>query len=163
MRGRAVFFLVGLTAVVAYSIGRRDPPVAKPAVAPVVSQPQPIRAKPVALTSAVENNSSPLGQTTQSVPAPALRPACQESAFDKKRIGEAVLTAAAIAAIIIKTSRDQYYATGHPCAGPDDLMRNGRACRTRSAYSRPGGAAPLCYPSDVTSSMIEAYQNTASR
>ena len=163
MRGRAVFFLVGLTAVVAYSIGRQDPPVAKSAVVPVVSQPQPIRAKPVALTSAVENNSSPLGQTTQSVPAPALRPASQESAVDKKRIGEAVLTAAAIAAIIIKTSRDQYYATGHPCAGPDDLMRNGRACRTRSAYSRPGGAAPLCYPSDVTSSMIEAYQKAASR
>jgi hypothetical protein len=26
-------------------------------------------------------------------------------------------------------------------------MRNGRACGGRSAYSRPGGAAPLCYPS----------------
>lgn len=48
--------------------------------------------------------------------------------------------------------------------GPDDSMRNGRACGGRSAYSRPGGAAPLCYPSDVTAAMIGAYrQRTASR
>jgi hypothetical protein len=32
----------------------------------------------------------------------------------------------------------------------DDTMRNGRACGGRSAHSRPGGAAPLCYPIDVT-------------
>src|SRR6185312_15212693 len=50
------------------------------------------------------------------------------------------LTAAAIAAILVQASRDQYHATGRPCACPDDLMRNGRACGGRSAYSRPGGA-----------------------
>ena len=37
-------------------------------------------------------------------------------------------------------------------------MRNGRACGSRSAYSRPGGAAPLCDPSDVTPVMIESYK-----
>jgi hypothetical protein len=37
-------------------------------------------------------------------------------------------------------------------------MRNGRACGGRSAYSRPGGAAPLCYPTDVTAAMIDAYR-----
>jgi hypothetical protein len=43
-------------------------------------------------------------------------------------------------------------------------MRNGRACGGRSAYSRPGGASPLCYPSDVPAAMIETYlQRTASR
>jgi hypothetical protein len=43
-------------------------------------------------------------------------------------------------------------------------MRNGRACGGRSAYSRPGGASPLCYPGDVTTAMIESYrQRIASR
>jgi hypothetical protein len=68
------------------------------------------------------------------------------------------LTAAAIAAILIKASRDQYHATGRPCACPDDTMRNGRACGGRSAHSRPGGATPLCYPGDVTAEMIDAYR-----
>jgi hypothetical protein len=43
-------------------------------------------------------------------------------------------------------------------------MRNGRVCGGRSAYSRPGGAAPFCYPSDVTAAMIESYrQRVAAR
>jgi TPR repeat protein len=41
---------------------------------------------------------------------------------------ETALTAAAIAVIIVKASRDEYYATGHPCACPDDVTRNGRSC-----------------------------------
>jgi hypothetical protein len=28
-----------------------------------------------------------------------------------------------------------------------------------SAYSRPGGAAPLCYVSDVPAAMIEQYRS----
>jgi hypothetical protein len=86
------------------------------------------------------------------------------AAPDTKRKVETVLTAAAIAAIIVQASRDQYHATGRPCACPDDTARNGSACGGRSAYSRPGGAAPLCYPSDVTAAMIESYrQGHASR
>jgi hypothetical protein len=73
---------------------------------------------------------------------------------DTKRKVEVALTAAAIAAIIVQASRDQYHAGGRPSACPDDTMQNGRACGGRSAYSRPGGAAPLCYPSDVTAAMI---------
>jgi hypothetical protein len=78
---------------------------------------------------------------------------------DTKRKVEAALTAAAIAAIIVQASRDQYHVGGRPCACPDDAMRNGRACGGRSAYSRPGGASPLCYPSDVTAVMISNYRN----
>jgi hypothetical protein len=33
-------------------------------------------------------------------------------------------------------------------------MRNGRACGARGAYSRPRGAAPKCYPGDITEAMI---------
>lgn len=39
------------------------------------------------------------------------------------------------------------YSGSCPC--PYSVDRRGRRCGARSAYSRPGGAAPLCYPSDV--------------
>jgi hypothetical protein len=63
-----------------------------------------------------------------------------------------------IAKAIIQQSRQEYYATGHPCACPDDVMRNGRRCGNVSAYVRPGGAEPLCYVSDVTKGMIDTYR-----
>src|SRR5207302_8474121 len=99
-------------------------------------------------------SSSPTPSTKADLPDQPVR-------LDNKRKVEAALTAAAIAAIIIQASRDQYHAGGRPCACHNDTMRNGRACGGRSAYSRPGGAAPLCYPSDVTAAMIEAYRRTA--
>ena len=46
---------------------------------------------------------------------------------------------------------------------PDDLTRNGRRCGANSAYSRPGGASPKCYPSDVTTAEIEEYRSRATR
>ena len=48
------------------------------------------------------------------------------------------------------------YSGNCPC--PDSVMRNGRRCGGRSAYSRPGGESPLCYRSDVTPQMIEEYR-----
>ena len=35
------------------------------------------------------------------------------------------------------------------CACPYSLMYNGRKCGGQSAYSKPGGYSPLCYPKDV--------------
>jgi hypothetical protein len=67
------------------------------------------------------------------------------------------LSSSAIALLIIQQSRSAYYATGYPCACPDDLMRNGRRCGERSAHSRPGGAAPKCYPNDVTAEDIKHF------
>jgi hypothetical protein len=63
-----------------------------------------------------------------------------------------------IAAAIVQESRQAYYATGHPCACPEDLARNGSRCGGRSAYSRPGGASPKCYASDVTPGEIADYR-----
>lgn len=40
------------------------------------------------------------------------------------------------------------YSGNCPC--PYNTMRNGRRCGKRSAYSRPGGANPLCYKSDIS-------------
>jgi hypothetical protein len=68
------------------------------------------------------------------------------------------LTDQQIAERIIQESRQAYYATGHPCACPDDPARNGSRCGGRSAYSRPGGAEPKCYPQDVTKAEIDAYR-----
>jgi hypothetical protein len=59
---------------------------------------------------------------------------------------------------IIQESIANYRATGHPCACPYDTARNGSSCGRRSAYSRPGGAEPLCYPSDVTDGMVADWK-----
>lgn len=47
------------------------------------------------------------------------------------------------------------YSGNCPC--PYNRMRNGRSCGGNSAYSKPGGASPLCYPSDVSQAMIDRY------
>lgn len=47
------------------------------------------------------------------------------------------------------------YSGNCPC--PYNRMRNGRSCGGNSAYSKPGGRAPICYPQDVTAAMIEAF------
>ncbi|RSC31579.1 SH3 domain-containing protein [Agrobacterium sp. FDAARGOS_525] len=44
------------------------------------------------------------------------------------------------------------------CACPYSTDRRGRRCGNRSAYSKPGGYAPICFAQDVTKSMIEAYR-----
>lgn len=47
---------------------------------------------------------------------------------------------------------------GYPssCPCPYSIDRAGRRCGARSAYSRPGGYAPLCYPGDITAAMVRA-------
>jgi hypothetical protein len=44
------------------------------------------------------------------------------------------------------------------CPCPYNVDRAGRQCGARSAYSRPGGASPLCYPSDVSQKMVDEYR-----
>jgi len=61
---------------------------------------------------------------------------------------------------IIQQSIAAYNATGHPCACPYQTDRAGHSCGRRSAYSRPGGAAPLCYAEDVTSGMVSDWRRT---
>lgn len=48
------------------------------------------------------------------------------------------------------------YSGSCPC--PYNSARNGTQCGRRSAYSRPGGASPLCYPRDITDDMLRAYK-----
>jgi len=48
------------------------------------------------------------------------------------------------------------YSGSCPC--PYNQARNGSACGKRSAWSRPGGYAPLCYPSDISDKMVEQFR-----
>jgi hypothetical protein len=160
MRGGTIFTLLGITAAVAYSVGRQNVPTSSAPVAVMNSSPTEV--KPLAFSGPVAQAPSPI----PSSPAPSPKADLPDKSVrsDTKRKVEVALTAAAITAIIIQASRDQYHAGGRPCACPDDRARNGSACGGRSAYSRPGGAAPLCYPGDVPAAMIEAYrQRAASR
>lgn len=44
------------------------------------------------------------------------------------------------------------------CPCPYNRASNGSRCGGRSAYSRPGGASPICYAGDVTEAMIQAFR-----
>jgi len=57
---------------------------------------------------------------------------------------------------IIKESIEQYPGN---CPCPYNIARNGSSCGRRSAYSRAGGYAPICYESDVTSEMIKEWRD----
>jgi hypothetical protein len=52
------------------------------------------------------------------------------------------------------------YSGNCPC--PYNTTASGRRCGGNSAYSRPGGRSPICYPSDV-SEAISAIVNAATR
>lgn len=65
-------------------------------------------------------------------------------------------TDAEIKQAIIKESIAAYRGN---CPCPYNVDRAGRRCGARSAYSRPGGASPICYDKDVTQAMIDNYRN----
>jgi len=64
-------------------------------------------------------------------------------------------TDAAIAQEIISSSIASYSGS---CPCPYNTDRAGRSCGRRSAYSRPGGASPICYSNDVTKKMIDDHR-----
>jgi hypothetical protein len=124
-------------------------------------KPQPARsAAPLSIVPPVQGQQTvrvaPSPQATQVASAPAAPSSPAPS--NAKRTAE-ILTAATIAALIVAESRRAYHDRGKPCACPDDSMRNGRACGSRSAYSRPGGSSPLCYPTDVSEAMIRSFRS----
>ena len=44
------------------------------------------------------------------------------------------------------------------CPCPYSVDRAGRMCGRRSAYSKPGGASPICFQEDVTAKMVVDYR-----
>ena len=69
-------------------------------------------------------------------------------------------TDAEIRQILVNQSIARYSGS---CACPYNTDRGGRRCGGRSAYSRPGGASPLCYPTDVSAAAAEAYRARTER
>ena len=45
------------------------------------------------------------------------------------------------------------------CPCPYSITASGSKCGKRSAYSKPGGYAPICYSEDVTPAMISSYKH----
>ena len=81
-------------------------------------------------------------------------------AADQEQKKRSLMTDAAVMAAVIAGSIAAYKAMGKPCACPSDTMKNGRACGGNSAYSRPGGFKPLCFPTDVTADIIATWRAT---
>lgn len=48
------------------------------------------------------------------------------------------------------------YSGSCPC--PNYTDRAGRRCGARSAWSRPGGQAPKCYPDDISDAELAAWR-----
>jgi hypothetical protein len=167
MRGWAKLVLLGITALGAYSVGRQSAPASNASIA-AVSVPSPPAAKPVAFVA-------PRRLLRQPRPRPhlvlRLQPLRPVSPIRLRLLISQRLPRSSGRSRLPDRRRhrgdhrpSKPRTTGRPCACPDDTARNGRACGGRSTYSRPGGAAPLCYPSDVTAAMIDGYrQRQASR
>jgi len=78
-------------------------------------------------------------------------------------IGGLVLSAASAqsdAQVKQQIIRQSIAAYPGPCPCPYSVMRNGRSCGGRSAYSRPGGYAPICYPADISQAEVRAWRES---
>ena len=71
--------------------------------------------------------------------------------------GQQTMTDAQVKQAIIRQSIANYSGS---CPCPYSIARNGSRCGGRSAYSRPGGASPICYASDVTAAQVAAYRRS---
>lgn len=49
------------------------------------------------------------------------------------------------------------------CPCPYNLASNGSRCGKRSAWSRAGGYAPICYPNEVSDEQVRRYRETHQR
>lgn len=80
--------------------------------------------------------------------------ASQASSGETPRLSDAEIRKILIAESIAA------YSGSCPC--PYSTARNGTRCGRRSAWSRAGGEAPLCYPKDVSEEMVRQYRDGVS-
>ena len=66
-----------------------------------------------------------------------------------------ILSDSEIRKTMIQQSVNQY--SGN-CPCPYFRASNGSRCGKRSAWSRPGGYAPLCYEKDISNKMVNNYR-----
>ncbi|KJZ03252.1 hypothetical protein TW73_08860 [Pseudoalteromonas piscicida] len=75
--------------------------------------------------------------------------------FAKEQAEKNQLTDDQIKSLIIQESISNYSGS---CPCPYNLDRAGRKCGKRSAYSKPGGAEPICYPSQISERDVAAFR-----
>ncbi|BCO14131.1 hypothetical protein RIMD111065_24870 [Aeromonas hydrophila] len=61
---------------------------------------------------------------------------------------------------IIQESIDSYHGN---CPCPYNYARNGSRCGKRSAWSRAGGYAPICYKEEITEDMVDEWRSSPVR
>lgn len=141
MKGiRGLFGLIVLAAIIGGLFGRVGDPENPRGVAR-----QPIAALPPA--SAVAPVAPPQRQASEAPSQPQAGIAQAAPAISDNQIRDLIIQASLAS-----------YSGNCPC--PDNRDRAGRRCGARSAYSRPGGASPLCYRSDVSDAQVAQYRRT---
>lgn len=83
-------------------------------------------------------------------------PTRKEKKPEEIEVAVPVVTDSVLIQRIIAESLDSYPSS---CACPYSRDRAGRRCGKRSAYSKPGGYSPVCFPSDVTKAMNDAFRS----
>lgn len=76
-------------------------------------------------------------------------------AFSVWARGAEPMTDAQVRQLIIQDSLRSYSGS---CPCPYNVDRAGRRCGGRSAYSRPGGASPICYDNQISDSQVKRYR-----
>ncbi|WP_010140081.1 SH3 domain-containing protein [Oceanicola sp. S124] len=88
---------------------------------------------------------APSGQPTKlAAPAPPKRQTAAPSSAEITRARQAII-------------RQSIAAYPGSCPCPYNVDRGGRRCGGRSAWSRPGGYAPVCYDSDISEARLASY------
>ncbi|TNJ05649.1 hypothetical protein CF115_15130 [Aeromonas veronii] len=83
---------------------------------------------------------------------------CAASA--KEQVPDAKLADEQVKQQIIQESIESYPGN---CPCPYNLARNGSRCGKRSAWSRAGGYAPICYKEEITDEMVSEWRGRAAR
>lgn len=81
---------------------------------------------------------------------------CAASAIEQ--VPDAKLVDEQVKQQIIQESIDSYPGN---CPCPYNLARNGSRCGKRSAWSRAGGYAPICYKEEITDEMVSEWRGRA--
>ena len=77
------------------------------------------------------------------------------AASAKEQVPDARLVDEQVRQQIIQESIDSYPGN---CPCPYNLARNGSRCGKRSAWSRAGGYAPICYKEEITDEMVSEWR-----
>ncbi|MBE8733931.1 hypothetical protein F3H86_01365 [Aeromonas veronii] len=80
------------------------------------------------------------------------------AASAKEQVPDARLVDEQVKQQIIQESIDSYPGN---CPCPYNLARNGSRCGKRSAWSRAGGYAPICYKEEITDEMVSEWRGRA--